>query len=611
MTPESLLEAGTRALARNGDLRTSRERFAEAYEAAQRTGDVHTLVAAALGAGGVWVHEHRTAAEAELVRSRIKHALTLVEPNSDIALRLRLRLTAESDYQANTNADVLKLLDEARQVVDPIVRVEALSLAHHCVLGPDHVALRKELAAEMIGEALRSRHSGRGGDLMMALLWQVVDHFLDGDPHAVRRLTDLRERLDREDHLAVRFVVSAIEVMLAIRDGRFADAEQLAGASAQLGAEAGDVDATAWYGAQLCAIRWYQGRTAELFPLLDHLVHSPTLSTVDNSFFSALAVAAALSGDRRKAQGALAMLCRHGLDTLPRSSTWLVTMSGVADAAHLLGDADVAREVHTILLPFARLPLMASLAVTCFGSARHPLGLAALTFGDVGLAVKHLRAAVRDNLALGHWPAVLSSRRKYAEALERAGETDEARRQLATCAQEAAALGLSAPEEDLRVRREGGKWLVRLGNRSVLVDGGIGMAHIAVLAANPGREIDAAELVAGTNAITGDSTAQDQLDPQALRQYRTRLAALRDLTRDLSDAERAEHDWLAGEIAAATGLGGRGRTFTDSGERARIAVGKAIRRAVSTLESADPVIGSHVRERVRTGRRCSYAPHVS
>ncbi len=603
VTPESLLQAGTRALVEHGDLRTSREQFAQAYEAAQRTGDVHTLVAAALGAGGVWVHEHRTAAEAELVRTRIKHALTLVEPNSDIALRLRLRLTAESDYQAGENAGILELLDRARKVVDPVVRVEALSLAHHCVLGPDHVELRKQLAVEMIGESLRSE---RPGDLMMALLWQVVDHFLAADPHAVRRLVDLQERLKHEDHLAVRFVVSAVEVMLAIRDGRFEEAEQLAGASAQLGAEVGDVDATAWYGAQICAIRWYQGRTPELFPLLDHLVHSPTLSTVDNSFFSALAVAAALSGERRKAEGALAMLCRGGLAALPRSSTWLVTMSGVADAAHLLGDIDVAREVYGLLLPFARLPLMASLGVTCFGSAHHPLGLAALTMGDVDLALGHLRAAVRDNLALGHWPAVLSSRRKYAEALERAGNVDEARRQLATCAEEASSLGVSAPDVELSVRREGRKWLVRLGSRSVLVDGGIGMAHLAVLAANPGREIDAAELVAGTNALSDVASAHDQLDPEALRQYRNRLAELRE--RELSETERAERDWLTGELAAATGLGGRTRAFSDSGERARIAVGKAVRRAVTTLSSADPVIGEHVRDHVRTGRRCSYSP---
>lgn len=43
------------------------------------------------------------------------------------------------------------------------------------------------------------------------------------------------------------------------------------------------------------------------------------------------------------------------------------------------------------------------------------------------------------------------------------------------------------------------------------------MAHLAVLAANPGREIDAAELVAGTNALTGVASAQDQLDSEVRR----------------------------------------------------------------------------------------------
>jgi hypothetical protein len=31
---------------------------------------------------------------------------------------------------------------------------------------------------------------------------------------------------------------------------------------------AGDVDATSWHGAQLVAIRWYQGHPGELLPML-------------------------------------------------------------------------------------------------------------------------------------------------------------------------------------------------------------------------------------------------------------------------------------------------------------------------------------------------------
>jgi len=39
-----------------------------------------------------------------------------------------------------------------------------------------------------------------------------------------------------------------------------------------------------------------------------------------------------------------------------------------------------------------------------------------------------------------------------------------------------------------------------------------------------------------------------------------------------------------------------------------VAVGKAIRRALTRIAEADPVIGQHLRQTVRTGTRCSYWP---
>lgn len=71
---------------------------------------------------------------------------------------------------------------------------------------------------------------------------------------------------------------------------------------------------------------------------------------------------------------------------------------------------------------------------------------------------------------------------------------------------------------------------------------------------------------------------------------------------------QVERDWLVAELASATGLGGRTRSFPDENERARIAVGKAIRRALARIASADAVIGTHLRQAVRTGTRCSYWP---
>jgi hypothetical protein len=111
-----------------------------------------------------------------------------------------------------------------------------------------------------------------------------------------------------------------------------------------------------------------------------------------------------------------------------------------------------------------------------------------------------------------------------------------------------------------------------------------------------------------------DTAVQHVLDAEAIASYRGRLrrldAELSKLTPG-SDAERAassEREWLVAQIASAAGLGGRPRSFPDDRERARVAVGKAIRRALARVTEADAVIGEHLRQSVRTGTRCSYWP---
>lgn len=619
---ELLLALGGHALGLDGDLRASRRWFEQAHRVAERSGDPHAMARAVLGLAGLWVHEHGATPAASRLQARLQDALSLAEPRSPDALRLRVRLAGENDYRNNEHAGIMAELDEATRAGDPVARAAALSLAHHCVLGPDHGALRRRLAGELITESLRT--SGRG-DLLIGMLWRTVDMFLDGDPHAERSLAELRHLLAQRDHLAVGSVVSAIEVMLATRAGRFDEAEALMPACAERGAAAGDIEAQGWHGWQLVAIRWYQGRLAELLPMLDELAHSPGLSVVDNSYSAALAVAAALAGDRRKAAGALARLCGRDLASLPRSGTWLVTMYAMVEAAHLLGDAGTAAKAHALLSPFGHLPVMASLGAACFGSVQHALGTACLTLGDAGMAAEHLRAAIDHNLALGHWPAVMMSRLRYAQALaQRYGPDDAvtARRELATATSEASALGIPLPGQvvcdgTMECRRQGRSWLVALGSRSVMVEHSIGLLHLAVLIANPRQEIPAIDLVAGVQAFAGDSgSAQPVLDREAFRQYRHRLSTLRTQAGEMearNDASRAaqvraESDWLIAELSRANGISGRSRRFTDDPERARIAVGKAIRRAITRIAEADTIIGENLRTRIRTGIRCSYWP---
>ncbi|GAA2362168.1 hypothetical protein [Dactylosporangium salmoneum] len=580
--------AGTRALHVDGDLHNARRYFDAAWARAEAEGDVPAMAEAALGYAGVWVHEHRTGAAAAVLEQRLQRVRALVDPDGALAVRVRARLAAERDYREGRADAVLAALEEARALGDPIAHAEALSLAHHCLLGPEQRGLRREIAVELLGVSSRT---GRRGDLLMGLMWWTSDLLLDGDRHAERRLAELRGLLQVHEHLAIGYVTAAIEVMGEIRAGRFAEAERLAERCSELGVRAGDADATGWYGGHLVAIRWYQGRLRELRPMLDQLVHSPALSDVDNAYFAVHAVAAAEAGDLRTAAGALARLRGRSLKELPHSGSWLVTMHGIVEAARILGDADLAAEAYELLRPHAELPAMVSLGIACFGSVHHALGVAAATFGRRDLAEEHLTRAVERNRALGHWPAAEESRR----ALERLAPAEPER---ASCV------------------RERQHWRLEWGGRPVLVENSVGMLHLAVLLANAGTEIPAVELAMGVTGLAqaaGSRTSpQAVLDQEAMRRYRNRVAELRREIESTSDRRRAaaerETEALLAELAGSVGIGGRSRRFADNAERARVAVGKAIRRAIAKVEESDPRLGRHLRETVHTGRQCSYRP---
>jgi tetratricopeptide (TPR) repeat protein len=265
--------------------------------------------------------------------------------------------------------------------------------------------------------------------------------FLEGDVRSERALAELRALASNCGHRGVNLAVSAMDVTRAVRAGRLAEAERMARDCAREGRQARHPDAANWLVAHLIMIRWFQGRTPELIPMLEKIVNSPTLTTVDYSYLPALAMARALGGDRRGAASNLAQLRQHGLARLPRTCNWITIMPGVVTTALLLGDVEASIEAYELLLPYAHRPIMAGLALTCFGSVQTTLGTACLTTGELDKAIEHFRSGIRDNEVLEHWPALAHSRRLYADALKlRGGPNDAA----------AAAEALTAAAEEAR-----------------------------------------------------------------------------------------------------------------------------------------------------------------
>ena len=581
-------------------------------------------------------------------------------------------------------AAVLALADEVRGARGPVAAAQALALVHHRLMRPGLGELRHIVAKQLLAESGRTL---RQRDTLVGLIWRTVDFVLDGDVRAGRCLTELREVLAIEHDRVVAFMLRAIDVMFEIRAGRFEDAERAAKECADVGAETGGADADAWYASHMIAIRWFQGRIAELLPIVRATAARADLSPADYSYRSAVAVAAAAAGRRKEAGAALAVLGGGGLSRVPDSGSWLVTMYGVVEAAYLLGEKGLAGEAYDLLGPYAGLPITAGPAVSCFGSVEHALGVAQLTLGHPEVAVEHLCAAVAHNTALGHWPAVTLARHRLGVALAGSGRVehrDQAGQQAQTARRDADQLGMrlpatpaptaaaltipaatasaptaaptAAPTVDLAVadpatadlavadpatadpatvdppgpplgadpqpviacRRTGRHWQVEAAGRRVLVTPCRGMAYLAVLLANPAHEISALELATGPHT-TPDTTTNHTIGPSddvPIPQLRSRLGdVLKELERcdaagDRDAAVRAstERDLLLARLRLATGLIDRSGATAMSEEQARVAVGKAIRRALARVAKVDPKLGAMLTATIHTGRRCVYLP---
>jgi hypothetical protein len=144
------------------------------------------------------------------------------------------------------------------------------------------------------------------------------------------------------------------------------------------------------------------------------------------------------------------------------------------------------------------------------------------------------------------------------------------------------------------------------------------VADLLIAGGNPETERDPAVRDATiVQRVSPGESSDALLDSAARAAYRKRLAELQE---DLADAERSndlgratktrqELDFIAAELGAAYGLGGRARkTAANPLERARKAIGFRIRQSLVRIEHAHPALGRHLRSSLKTGAFCSYSP---
>ena len=269
------------------------------------------------------------------------------------------------------------------------------------------------------------------------------------------------------------------------------------------------------------------------------------------------------------------------------------------EAGRLLGEHDVTEMAYEAMQPYADLWVVDGIGGACFGAASLQLGRLATALGRRDEAKAWLTAALEDHRRGGAHLLV----RFTEQAIDDAG--------IATGAKE-------PPPARGEFRHEGRLWRLTWRDEQATVPDSKGMRDVALLLRSPGREVAAIDLV---GRPSGQSSGEEgdigpQLDRRARDEYRRRLV---DLEEELTQAEAgrdagrtsklvAERDFLAAELAAAVGLGGRARVAGDPAERARKAVTMRVGTALKAIAEVHPALARHLRASISTGRFCAYRP---
>ena len=612
----------------------ARTTFGAAADLARRLGDVVLLARSALGFAGEGSRLFWTRSGV-VDEPRVALLEEAIDRLGDREPALRARLLARlaiNLYWETTPARALAVSDAAvtlaRQGGDPRDLAAVLRARWVALWRPETTEERLAVADEIVrlGEQTSDREL-----VLLGRRFRIVGFLERADVAAADREIDAWAAIANELRLPLHDAdVAMWRATRAIMDGRFDEGDALARRALELGEREPELEAAMRYRAQMSVLQLHRGTLEETAAARVH-AGGGSISTLTRCH---LAFFASETGRLDDARRELAALAADGFG-FARDGGWLVCTCLLAAVAAEVEDAPAAARLHELLRPYAARLAIVAAGLACWGSVSHYLGLLAAALRRPDDARAHFEQAAAVHERIGARPFLAWTWFAHGRMLRTAEGATLVARALAT----AEDLGMDrlvakirdgpAPAgADAVFRHEGDFWTVAYAGKAVRVRHGKGLADIAVLLANPGRQIHVADLIAATSGAPPDARAGTAeglgvsrgasvdvaLDGRARADYRARLAELR---RELDEAERcndpgrtartrAELDFIAGELASALGLGGRSRRAGSPVERARKAVASRIRFSVSHIAHVHPPLAEHLRRYIRTGTVCTY-----
>jgi DNA-binding winged helix-turn-helix (wHTH) protein len=440
---ELLVAAGAEHAAA-GAREAARARFKSAAAIARSLGRADLLASAAIGHRGFGEMGVPPEADTLALLEEARDALGDREP----VLRSRLlsKLTGTAPYllsMAQRETLSREALALARASGDLHALRDALSARYWACLGPDRVAERTALAAEMVALGERSR------DPLMAFSGYeglFGSHLLRGDAAGADRA--LAACITLAGTLRYRFVIFQARFLEGARaacSGDLAESEHILRDALEMGR--GHVPfAQVSYDAHVLWMRFQRGdrdgpaaSMQLLETLLAHWKGAERLTS------AALALIARDEGRLDDARRVLDEIAAPGFAALERDEHFLLTTAILTDVILALDDRERAAELYDVLLPYAELLAFHDLLRAFAGSMASILGELCLVLRRFDAGVAHYEAGIARERAVGARAAMISSRVGLVRSLQARGQRGDARRAdalLAEVATESRALGV-------------------------------------------------------------------------------------------------------------------------------------------------------------------------
>jgi predicted ATPase/DNA-binding CsgD family transcriptional regulator len=428
-----LLNAIAEAQTRAGDYLLAQESFHEAAQLARRQHLPAELARAALGLEtATWRPGMPGIAAARLLREALDATGTA---DRTLAARL-LSALGRALIFSGEEGQAMKVYEQAvataRESGDAAVLGSTLASTLTARWQHDRIAERLANADEA---AQLATSTGNRALMFEACAWRMFDSFELGDMAAWREQVAQYERgAEERREPFLRYVAASSRTMHALMEGRFAEAEQLARRTLEIGRRMPGLDAVGVYGVQMFTLRREQGRLDEVAPLVRHFVAGPGGAEV---WRPGLALIYAELGDLGAAREQFKLLAADGFASLVRDGVWVASVTYFAHVATALGDAPRAELLYRLLAPYAGRNLLAGTSIACFGAADAVLGSLSATLRRWDEAQRHFEAALGMNERQGARPALAHTRQQYAQMLLARASGDD--RALATALLDAAA----------------------------------------------------------------------------------------------------------------------------------------------------------------------------